>query len=154
MSQREGRQCRHCGERFDRADGLAHHWYRDHGDELLEEELRAAVAEDVRRQEAHLIPVTVPIAIPRETWRFVCERVDLDPTEADPRDLEDHLMDLLDMSFAYEVEPRTVTTCPACEHEYTEEEARSITCIVSVARWQCPECGEWSRGPPPSERED
>ena len=142
-------RCRHCSAEVDRADELAHHWYRDHDDELLEEELRAAIDEDVRRQRAHRLPVDVLVTIPPATWEYVCERVGVDPESTSPDEEADFLMNLLDLEFEYELEPRTVTECPNCSAKYTANEARSTMFDGTDARWQCPNCGEWSRGPPP-----
>lgn len=41
-----------------------------------------------------------------------------------------------------------VVTCPN-GHEFDRENARMATFDGDVARYQCPECGKWTRGPLP-----
>jgi hypothetical protein len=34
-------------------------------------------------------------------------------------------------------------------HEFDRENAAAATFDGTTARYQCPSCGEWTRGPPP-----
>ena len=140
-------RCRHCGEEFADETDRDFHWYCEHLAELDDEQFRAASAAYNDRL-LGTIEVAVPVSIPRETWEDVCQYRGVDPETTSPAEIEDDLIDLIHPELEYEVEPLTVTNCPHCSAQYTETEARSTTFDGTDARWQCPNCGEWSRGPP------
>jgi rubrerythrin len=140
-------RCRYCGAEFADESDRDFHWYCEHLAELDDEQFRAA-SDEYNDRVLGSIEVDVPVAIPRETWEDVCERQGVNPESTSPDDIEDSLIDLIHPEFDYEIEPRVVTKCPVCSHKFTENEARSTTFDGTYARWQCPSCGEWSRGPP------
>lgn len=39
--------------------------------------------------------------------------------------------------------------CPNCGHEFGRDEATAASFDGDEARWQCPDCGEWTEGLPP-----
>ena len=53
------------------------------------------------RERDHRFAVNVPVVVPRDTWRFICEREGVNPAETDPRELKRQVDDLMELNFGY-----------------------------------------------------
>ena len=55
------------------------------------------------RERDHRFVVNVPVVVPRDTWRFICEREGVNPVDTDPRELEEQVNDLMELNFGFTV---------------------------------------------------
>ena len=100
-------ECEYCGARFESTNERAMHWYRDHDDDLTDEDRQAAIEEERRRREAHSFAVEVAVAIPRESFEFIVEREhgsNADPDAYDPEQFPEAVRELMALRFDFKVE--------------------------------------------------
>ena len=54
-----------------------------------------------RRARDHAFMVNVPVVVPQDTWRFICEREGVNPDETHPLQLKAQVDDLMQLNFGY-----------------------------------------------------